>query len=189
MLDIKINAVGSSSLIKLRSFTASVLFITVKIICLSFPVKAPTPSQVVALRCSSFVIKSQMGFGFVHTTLKYLHKLMLSITLSINKDEIPNHNNEYKVVVMSKTKKLHNVITPFVTSNARPISRDVYFFNIMAIISVPPLEAPTLNKMADPRAGSIIAKQSSKNGSLVKGKDKGESHSSTEIEVDNKILQ
>ncbi len=33
----------------------------------------------------------------------------------------------------------------------------VYFFKIMATISVPPLEAPTLKRTAEPKAGSAIA--------------------------------
>ena len=59
------------------------------------------------------------------------------------------------------------------TRRARPISRLVYLCRIMAAISVPPVEAPTLNTMAAPTAGRITAKHSSRNTSCVSGKLSG----------------
>ena len=48
-----------------------------------------------------------------------------------------------------------------------------YFFIIMATISVPPLDAPILNRIAELNAGRAIAKISSSIGSLVNGSLKG----------------
>lgn len=183
------NASGSCCCMKFLNRIASIRLITVKIMYLSRPVNAPLPRQVVALRCNSLVMKSQIGFGFVHTTLKYLHKLILSITLSTSKDEIPIPNTENNAVSISNTKKLAQLINPFVMSKARPISKEVYFRSIIARISVPPLDAPTLNKMAEPVAGSTTAKQSSRRGSSVSGRDSGEIHSKVETARDNNILQ
>ena len=50
-----------------------------------------------------------------------------------------------------------------------PIGTLVYFFKIIAIISVPPPDAPMLNKMAALSAGRKIAKISSSTGSVVNG--------------------
>ena len=70
---------------------------------------------------------------------------------------------------MSNTKKPAIVNKISEASKPFPMSTLVYFFNIMAITSVPPLDAPILNRMAEPMAGSTIAKISSSNGSLVSG--------------------
>ena len=51
---------------------------------------------------------------------------------------------------------------------------------IMAIISVPPLEAPILNRIAVPIAGRKIANISSRSGSVVRGCVMGYILSSTE---------
>ena len=68
-----------------------------------------------------------------------------------------NTRNPARVKIRSE------IIKPF------PISTLVYFLRIIAITSVPPLEAPILNKIAEPSAGNKIAKINSNNGSLVSG--------------------
>ena len=78
-------------------------------------------------------------------------------------------NKEYSPVLTLNTRnparvKIRSeIIKPF------PISTLVYFLRIIAITSVPPLEAPILNKIAEPSAGNKIAKINSNNGSLVSG--------------------
>ena len=44
----------------------------------------------------------------------------------------------------------------------------VYFFKIMAMTSVPPEDAPMLNRSAEPTAGSIMANTSSSIGWSVR---------------------
>ena len=88
VLEMRINAEGSSSLIKLRSRTACGRFSAVKMTYLSFPENAPCAWQTVALRFNSCTIKSQIGFGLSHTTLKYLERLKLSIKVSIINERI-----------------------------------------------------------------------------------------------------
>ena len=73
--------------------------------------------------------------------------------------------------------------------SARPMSKLEYFFSIMAMISVPPLEAPILNRMADPRAGSAMAKQSSSMGCSVRGPLIGQILSIAESANERRILQ
>ncbi len=53
----------------------------------------------------------------------------------------------------------------------------MYFFRIMAIMSVPPPEAPTLKRMALLTAGSTTAKISSSTGCVVSGPSMGAAHS------------
>lgn len=156
---------------------------------LSLPVKAPFPWQVVALRCSSSVINVQIGSGLLHITLKYLHWLMLSITLSTRRDVTPSPRIEYSAVSISKTKKLAKVIMQLVASNAFPMSNEVYFRRIIAIISVPPLEAPILKRIAEPMAGRMIAKHNSNTGWSVNGASSGCTHSKIEIVTDSRMLQ
>ena len=69
-----------------------------------------------------------------------------------------------------------------------PILRLVCFFNIMAMISVPPLDAPILNRMAVPTAGRKIANKSSSSGSSVRGRARGQMRSSMERLTDISIL-
>ena len=160
VLEMRINAEGSSSLIKLRSRTACGRFSAVKMTYLSFPENAPCAWQTVALRFNSCTIKSQIGFGLSHTTLKYLERLKLSIKVSIINERIASPRNEYSPVAMSNMKQPATVISTSVIKRACPISTLEYFFRIMAMISVPPLEEPMLNRIAEPRAGSAMAKQS-----------------------------
>ena len=74
-------------------------------------------------------------------------------------------------------------------SKARPISKLEYFLRIMATMSVPPLEAPILKRMAEPRAGSTIAKHSSSIGWSVKGWSMGKKRSIAERATERRILQ
>ena len=164
VLEMRINAEGSSSLIKLRSRTACGRFSAVKMTYLSFPENAPCAWQTVALRFNSCTIKSQIGFGLSHTTLKYLERLKLSIKVSIINERIASPRNEYSPVAMSNMKQPATVISTSVIKRACPISTLEYFFRIMAMISVPPLEEPMLNRIAEPRDGSAMAKQSSSIG-------------------------
>ncbi len=64
-------------------------------------------------------------------------------------------------------------------NSAAPIFNVVYFFRIIAIISVPPLDAPTLNRIAEPNAGSTTAYTSSSTGWFVIGPSIGNSTSAT----------
>ena len=56
------------------------------------------------------------------------------------------------------------VINASEINNALPMSKLEYFFRIIAMMSVPPLEDPILNRTAEPSDGSAIAKQSSSIG-------------------------
>lgn len=58
---------------------------------------------------------------------------------------------------MSKTKQAESATIRSVKKRAAPMSVLVCFFKIMATMSVPPLDAPMLKRMADPKAGSAIA--------------------------------
>lgn len=68
VLETKRKAFGSCSLIKFRSFTACEGLRTVRIIYLSSPVKAPVAFTMVAPRCRSFWIKSQIHVALEVTT-------------------------------------------------------------------------------------------------------------------------
>ena len=69
-----------------------------------------------------------------------------------------------------------------------PMLRLVYFLSIMAMISVPPLEAPRLKRMAVPTAGRKMANSSSSRGSVVSGLLKGQTRSSRDRLMDMTIL-
>ena len=56
-------------------------------------------------------------------------------------------------------------------------------------MSVPPLEAPILKRMAEPRAGSTMAKHSSSIGWSVKGWSMGKKRSIAERATERRILQ
>ena len=58
----------------------------------------------------------------------------------------------------------------------------------MAMISVPPLEAPILNRIADPIAGRKIAKTSSSIGSVVSGTGIGQIRSNADSPKDMSML-
>ena len=105
--------------------------------------------------------------------VKYLHMLILSITLSTTSDFARSPQRENRPVCASKTRQDASTINRSTRNSAPPIFSFVYFFKIMAIISVPPPEAPTLNKMAELAAGSTIAQISSSTGCEVSGADIG----------------
>ena len=111
------------------------------------------------------------------------------MNVSIIKERIERPSRENSPVSMSKMKKPAAVINASEMSHAFPISKLEYFLRIMAMMSVPPLEDPMLNKIADPRAGSAMAKHNSSIGSSVKGAFIGKSLSNTESETERRILQ
>ena len=90
---------------------------------------------------------------------------------------------------MSNTKHPATVIRMSDMSNALPISKLLYFLIIIAIISVPPLDEPILKRMAEPSAGSAIAKQSSNIVWSVRGWVIGQTRSKTESATESRILQ
>ena len=91
--------------------------------------------------------------------------------------------------VISNTKNPAAVIRASESRRARPMSKLEYFFRIMATISVPPLEAPMLKRIAEPSAGRAMAKQSSSMGWSVSGPLIGQIRSITERATDSRILQ
>lgn len=101
--------------------------------------------------------------------MKYFERFKLSIKLSIRAERKINPNNEYRPVLTSKMRNPDKVKIISEIMRPLPMSTLVYFFRIMAITSVPPLDAPILNKIAEPKAGSKIAKTNSSRGSLVSG--------------------
>ena len=105
------------------------------------------------------------------------------------KERIVSPSKEYNPVLISKIKNPAIVINRSESIRAGPILKLEYFFKIIAIISVPPLELPMLNKMAEPRAGSAIAKQSSSIGWSVKGAFIGQTRSRKESVTESRILQ
>ena len=96
---------------------------------------------------------------------------------------------ENSPVSMPKAAQAARVITKSEAIRALPIFRLVYFFKIMATISVPPLEASMLNSSAEPKAGRRMAKKSSSIGSLVKGLSMGKSHSSPWVNTDMSTVE
>ena len=58
-------------------------------------------------------------------------------------------HRENRPVVISNTKQAETAISRSTASKAVPIFIEVYFFRIMATMSVPPLEAPMLNMIAE----------------------------------------
>ena len=65
---------------------------------------------------------------------------------------------------------------------------DMYFFRIMATMSVPPLEAPMLNMIAELMPGMAMAKISSRTGWSVSGPDMGNSFSAADSATDIRTL-
>jgi len=76
---------------------------------------------------------------------------------------------ENSPVSASKMKKEARTDATSTSISTVPIFMLVCFFMIMAMISVPPLDAPILNKIAVPMAGRKIANISSRSGSEVRG--------------------
>ena len=70
--------------------------------------------------------------------------MIFSMIASIINDFTTSPTNEYRAVFMSNTKQAMIIMTRSVRNKAMPIfSTCAYFFTIMAMTSVPPLEAPT----------------------------------------------
>ena len=90
---------------------------------------------------------------------------------------------------MPKTAQAVITITQSLIKRAFPISILLYFLTIMAMISVPPVDALILKRMADPTAGSPTAKKSSSSGSSVNGAFIGCTRSSTQTMPDIKMLE
>ena len=91
------------------------------------------------------------------------------MTLSTTRDFNTKPSTERKPVCISNTRKVANVKSKSVYNKACPILIEEYFFNIIATISVPPVEPPQLNKIAAPNAGKATANASSNTGSCVNG--------------------
>lgn len=73
---------------------------------------------------------------------KNLHRLMLSMTESTTKALRNNPSRENMPVSMPKKKQAAKAMTLSLTKRALPMSEMlVYFFKIMATMSVPPEEA------------------------------------------------
>ena len=121
--------------------------------------------------------------------VKYFDRLKLSINVSIMKERIESPSRENSPVSISKIKNPDAVINASEINNALPMSKLEYFFRIIAMISVPPLEEPMLKRIADPSAGRAMAKHNSSIGSSVKGECIGKSRSSTESETERRMLQ
>ncbi len=105
--------------------------------------------------------------------VKYLHKLIFSMALSITSDFAISPQKENSPVWASKIKHAATVIIKSTKNRAVPILTVLYFFKTIATISVPPPHVPILNKIAELRAGSTIAKTNSSTGSPVKGRAMG----------------
>ena len=102
------------------------------------------------------------------------------------KERIESPSRENSPVSISKIKNPDAVINASEINNALPMSKLEYFFRIIAMISVPPLEEPMLKRIADPSAGRAMAKHNSSIGSSVKGECIGKSRSSTESETERR---
>ena len=86
------------------------------------------------------------------------------MTPSITRDFAIRPREEYRPVVGPNTKKDISTEVRSANKSAVPIFMLECAFKIMAMMSVPPLEAPMLNRIADPIAGRKIAKISSSIG-------------------------
>ena len=103
------------------------------------------------------------------------------MALSTSTDLRARPSREHSPAVMSNTNRAAAAITTSEISRARPTSMPVYFFRIMAAMSVPPEEASMLKRMAEPRAGRITAKKSSSTSWSVRGALMGNTQENTWI--------
>ena len=101
--------------------------------------------------------------------LKHLHRFKLAITSSITRDLAASPMVENSPVSGPKIKKEETTAAASTSMSTVPMLKLVYFFRIMARMSVPPLEAPIWNRIALPKAGRKMAKRSSRTGSVVRG--------------------
>ena len=86
------------------------------------------------------------------------------MTVSIKNDFARNPASENKPTVTPYTKNATMTTMKSTTSSAVPIEILVYFFNIKAIISVPPLDASMKKNIAEHTASSIKENTSSNTG-------------------------
>ena len=161
---------------------------TVSTIYSSCPLYVPSAVNSVALRPSSVWIKSQIGVGSLQTMVKYLHRLIFSMAVSMTMVFVNKPHRENRPVVISNTKQAETAISRSTASKAVPIFIEVYFFRIMATMSVPPLEAPMLNMIAELMPGMAMAKISSRTGWSVSGPDMGNSFSAADSATDIRTL-
>ena len=129
---------------------------------------APRASKVVALRFSSWMMKLQMGCGCSHTMLKHLQRFIFSMTLSTTIDLATRPMTENRPVEGPYITNERPTAATSAAIRAEPMFMLVYFFKIMAMTSVPPEDAPMLNRIAEPIAGSIMANTSSSIGWSVR---------------------
>ena len=95
---------------------------------------------------------------------------------------------ENRPVVISNTKQAETAISRSTASKAVPIFIEVYFFRIMATMSVPPLEAPMLNMIAGADARNGNGKISSRTGWSVSGPDMETAFSAADSATDIRTL-
>ncbi len=79
-------------------------------------------------------------------------------------------------------------MTQSLMKSAFPMSTLLYFFTIIAMMSVPPVDAPILKRIAEPTAGRPTAKKSSSSGSSVKGASIGCMRSNPQTILDINML-
>ena len=111
--------------------------------------------------------------GWEVMMVRLLRRLMDSITLSTSTDFSTSPSRENRPVSMSNTNRAAAAMTMSDRSRARPTSNPVYFFRIMAAMSVPPVEAFRLKRMPEPRAGRMMAKKASSILLVVRGAERG----------------
>ena len=90
---------------------------------------------------------------------------------------------ENRPVSMPKATQAITVITQSLAMSALPMFRVVNLRSSMPTMSVPPLEASRLNRMAEPTAGSPTAKSSSISGWEVMGALNGTARSITQMKT------
>ena len=96
--------------------------------------------------------------------VKDLLRFMFSITKLTVRLLVPRPSRENSPVVAPKAGKAAAAMKKSARNRALPMSALVYFLRIMAMMSVPPVEAPTLNSTAAPTEGSSTPKISSSRG-------------------------
>ena len=110
---------------------------------------------------------------------KAFRRLKDSMAESTSTDLRARPSREHRPAWMSKITRAAAAMATSEKSRACPTSRPVYFFRIMAAMSVPPEEAPMLNRMAEPKAGRMTANKSSSISWSVRGPARGQSTSKT----------
>ncbi len=113
---------------------------------------------------------------------------MFSIALSMTTVFIMRPRQEKRAVFTLKTRNAERVISTSEINSARPTSVPVCFCTIIAMMSVPPEEAPILNRMAEPNEGRTTAKIKSSIGSSVTGWLIGKNFSRAETKTESATL-